>query len=103
MSEEFDRCVSGRRLIKMAVEPAMVDKELNEAGFDLTSAKDSMEKNNWKWATVQSYYSMFHTAKALVLSKGYREKSHYCLLVALRELFRNKDLLERRSVQVSRA
>ena len=30
---------------------------------------------------------MFHSAKALVLKKGYREKSHYCLLVALRELY----------------
>lgn len=30
---------------------------------------------------------MFHAVKALVLQKGYREKSHYCLLVALRELY----------------
>lgn len=30
---------------------------------------------------------MFHAIKALVLQKGYREKSHYCLLVALRELY----------------
>jgi uncharacterized protein (UPF0332 family) len=30
---------------------------------------------------------MFHTARALVYSGGYREKSHYCLSVALRALF----------------
>lgn len=30
---------------------------------------------------------MFHTARALVYSQGYREKSHYCLVVALRALF----------------
>ncbi len=30
---------------------------------------------------------MFHAARALVYSKGFREKSHYALLVALRELF----------------
>jgi uncharacterized protein (UPF0332 family) len=30
---------------------------------------------------------MFHSAKALVLSKGYREKSHLCLSIALKTLF----------------
>jgi uncharacterized protein (UPF0332 family) len=33
---------------------------------------------------------MFHAARALVYSKGVREKSHYALLVALRELFGNQ-------------
>jgi len=30
---------------------------------------------------------MFHATRALIYSKGYREKSHYCLAVALRALF----------------
>ena len=30
---------------------------------------------------------MFHCIKALVLKKGYRKKSHYCLLVAFKELY----------------
>lgn len=30
---------------------------------------------------------MFHSVRALVYSKGYREKSHYYLLVALNSLF----------------
>ena len=30
---------------------------------------------------------MFHCIKALVLKKGYREKSHCCLLVAFKELY----------------
>ena len=35
----------------------------------------------------KAYYSMFHAARALIYSQGYREKSHYCLAVALRALF----------------
>lgn len=42
---------------------------------------------NFKWATIQGYYSIFHSARALLYSKGYREKSHYALLVAIKELF----------------
>ncbi len=30
---------------------------------------------------------MFHAARALIYSQGYREKSHYCLSIALRALF----------------
>ena len=37
---------------------------------------------------------MFHAARALLYSKGYREKSHFCLRMALKNLFVNKNLLE---------
>jgi uncharacterized protein (UPF0332 family) len=29
-----------------------------------------MKDEDYKWASVQAYYSMFHAAKALVLKKG---------------------------------
>ena len=37
---------------------------------------------------------MFHAARALLYSRGYREKSHYCLSVAIRHLFVGKGLLK---------
>lgn len=30
---------------------------------------------------------MFHSVRALLFKKGYREKSHYALLLAIRELY----------------
>jgi uncharacterized protein (UPF0332 family) len=30
---------------------------------------------------------MFHSARALLYSRGYREKGHYCLYLALKEFF----------------
>jgi uncharacterized protein (UPF0332 family) len=36
---------------------------------------------------------LFHSARALLFSKEFREKSHYCLYAALKELFvKNKEL-----------
>lgn len=67
-------------------EPDIIEKELEAAESDLKSAEASVSVGNFKWATVQAYYSMFHTAKALVLHRGYREKSHQCLSIALRAL-----------------
>lgn len=46
-----------------------------------------MSRNKFKWATIQAYYSMFHAARALLYSAGYREKSHPALLTALNEIF----------------
>ena len=76
-----------RRLIKIKASRDMIQKELKGAEYDLASAQDSLQDKDYKWSSVQSYYSMFHAAKALVLKKGYREKSHYCLLIALKELY----------------
>jgi len=36
---------------------------------------------------------MYHSARALVFFKGFRERSHYCLVVALQELFVDKGTL----------
>ena len=94
MSVELERCLTGRKLVQIEVDGVLIGKEVAAAEFDFTTATESLRNENYKWATVQSYYSMFHTAKALVLSRGYREKGHYCLFVALRELFGEKNLLE---------
>ena len=83
---DFERCLKDGRIARVRIDRAMVSKELEIAALDLDAARDSLASGNAKWASTQSYYSMFHSAKALVLSKGYREKNHWCLLVGLREL-----------------
>jgi uncharacterized protein (UPF0332 family) len=57
----------------------MVHKEIEAAQTDLQDAQDSLQQNKFKWATIQSYYSMFHSTRALLFEKGYREKSHFAL------------------------
>ncbi len=94
MDERFERCVREGKLVKIGLQPDMVKKELVVSKSDLKSAEDSISTGNFKWATVQAYYSMFHTAKAIVLSSGYREKSHLCLSIALRALFIDSGTLE---------
>ncbi len=36
---------------------------------------------------MQGYHAMFHAARALLFSVGYRETSHYCLAVAIEALY----------------
>ncbi len=94
MDSRFRECLDEGRLVKIGVQQDLVKKELDAAEFDIASAEKSLKGDNPKWATVQGYYAMFHTAKALVYNKGYREKGHFCLSIALKELFVNGNLIE---------
>lgn len=87
MSKEFDECLKKRKITEFERAKELVLKELACAASDLKSAKDSFDEEDYKWATIQAYYSMFHSARALIYSKGYRERSHYCLNIAIRALF----------------
>jgi len=53
----------------------------------------SLENEDHKWATIQSYYSLFHSARALLYAQNYREKSHYCLIVAIKALYVEEKIL----------
>jgi len=65
----------------------MIRKEIDAAKADLRDAQDSLQENKFKWATIQSYFSMFHSVRALLFNKGYREKSHYALFLAIKSLY----------------
>ena len=42
---------------------------------------------------------MFHAARALIYSQGYREKSHYCLAIALRALLVDEGTMDSKLVR----
>ncbi len=96
MSYEFEKMLEERRIIKGKITKEMTAKELKSAEYDLNKAKLSSEEGDFKWAIVQAYYAMFHGIRALVYSKGYREKSHYALKIAFKELFVDAGMLERK-------
>ncbi len=40
-------------------------------------------------AEIASYNAIFHSARALLFNKGYTERSHFCVILALKELYKN--------------
>ena len=92
-SLEFQKCLENNKIKPFPKGKTLVSKELEIAGDDWKIAKESLNKKNYKWSIIQSYYSMFHAARALLYNQGYREKSHYCLVVGIRKLYVNKNLL----------
>ena len=84
---EFQDCLKRGKIKEFSRGKSLVSKELIAAKSDLNIAKSTLKVKGYKWATIQSYYSMFHSARALLYSKDFREKSHYCLIRALKALF----------------
>jgi len=84
---EFEDCLKRGRIVAYQLAKKLVTKELEVAEKDLMAAQKSIEQKDYKWATIQAYYAMFHAARTLLYHKGYREKSHYCLMLALKAFY----------------
>lgn len=87
MNLEFEGCLKRGKIKEFSQGKALVVKELKTAEDDLEEAKQNFADKKYKWSTIQAYYSMFHSARALLYNKNYREKSHHCLIIALRVLY----------------
>jgi len=94
MKITFKDCLNRKRIFKFPQAKKLAKLEVEDAEADLKSAQEELSKSGFKWATIKGYYSMFHSARALLYSKGYRERGHYCLYLAMRELFVKEGTLE---------
>ena len=87
MSFEYDECLKRRKIKPFSRGSSLVQKELETGSSDLERARKTRKEGDYKWATVQIYYSMFHTARALLYAQNLREHSHYCLIAAIKTLY----------------
>lgn len=94
MSDEFKKCLENKKIIKFAGAKKKVRIEIKAAKEDLNDAKTFFKNKRFKFATIAGYYSLFHSARVLLYSQGYRERSHCCLKIAIKELFVREKLLE---------
>jgi uncharacterized protein (UPF0332 family) len=99
MSLEFRKCLNKQKIRKFSRGKALSRKELRTAEADFKRAKATLAAKDYKWVTIQAYYSMFHSARALLYSRNFRERSHQCLIIAIRELFVGEKLLDYRLVE----
>ena len=75
------------KIKKVRFSEEMYKKELRVGERDLESAKESFENENYKWATIQAYYAIFHAVRSLAYKEGYREESHTALKNLFKELY----------------
>jgi len=87
MNLDYEECLRKRKIRPFSRGKSLTRKEIESAASDLEIAEKTYLDGNYKWAAVQLYYSMFHSARALLFSRNLREHSHFCLVAAVRTLF----------------
>lgn len=100
MNQAFRECLKNRKIISFPRAKGLIKKEVAAAEEDLIEAKDRFQNSRYKYATINSYYAIFHAARALLYSRGYRERSHHCLSIALEALFVERGLMENRFTRI---
>ena len=85
--DKLEECLKEKKLKKVPIDKRIAEKEWTKAERCTRSAETALANKDWEWLSTQSYYSCFHASKAMVLLKGFQEKSHYCLAIALDALY----------------
>jgi len=88
----FEDCLKNHKIVFFTRAKKLVGKELSASQKDLDEARDRLAHGKFKYATINSYYAIFHAARALLYFLGYRERSHTCLATALEALFADQCL-----------
>ncbi len=84
---DFRECEEKGLVRKSADAREWAAKELENAGMFLEQSEKVLNAKAYESAEIIAYSSLFHSARALLFSRGYVEKSHYCLLIAIMSLY----------------
>jgi uncharacterized protein (UPF0332 family) len=85
----FSECLKKGLITKDHEAPVRVRVSLEVSERFLEQAKGNLQMKYYVACELLAYNSAFHAARALLFSKGFREKSHACLIIALGDLFKN--------------
>lgn len=94
MNRDYKDCIDKKKLYRSEAARSLAGKEFKSATDDLADAEMSLSRKRFKWATIQAYYAMFHAARALLYFRGYRERSHFCVVAGIGHLFGETKLID---------
>ena len=85
----FEECLRRNLIRKDENAIERVEKSLEISNRFLESARKNLEIEEYEMAEIAAYNAIFHAARALLFRKGYVERSHICLIIALKHLYRD--------------
>ena len=85
-----DECFKKRMLRKTQPDIKKAKRSIEIAENKLETAKKSFKKELYGPTIIYGYTSMFHSSRALLYKDGVQEKSHICLVLHMREKYKDK-------------
>ncbi len=89
----LEDCVKQNLIKKNNAQKNMELVSLKKAKNFLTAIQVNLDARLFDVAVISGYNSIFCCNKALLYSKDFSERSHNCLVIAIRELFTNEKQL----------
>jgi uncharacterized protein (UPF0332 family) len=86
----YNECFEKGLLRKAHVPKEEIEHQLKIAEDYLKKAEVIFEKEIYDISFLTVYISLFHSARGLLYSKGYKERSHFCLFEFVRFEFKNE-------------
>lgn len=84
---DYSDCLNEGKIKINPITKNWVNKELKSAEQFLNEAEGIFKTNYFNSCEIIAYSSMFHSVRALLYSKGFSEKGHYCLFQYVFHLF----------------
>lgn len=89
---DIEDCIEQGFLKQIKPAKDLIEKELNEAGYDFEKAEAAFEEEDFKWCIVKAYYAIFHASRAVLFKLGLRENRHFAIGIVLEDLNKNGKL-----------
>lgn len=91
----FNDCLEKQLIKQYKDSKYWVAKEIANAEKFLEQANKIHNADTLEICEIAAYNSIFHSTRSLLYLKGYKERSHYCLFLAVYSLYSSdSDLLE---------
>lgn len=92
----FEDCVEKGMIKRSSDAPQRIKQSVSLGDKFLKSAQKNFEIFEYVVCELIAYTALFHYARALLFRKGYIERSHACLFIALKKFYpKEKELIEK--------
>jgi len=91
----YKDCFTKGLLRKGSVTEEETKAQIDIANAYINKAEKILESEVFDMSFLASYISIFHSARGLLYSKGYKERSHFCLFEFVKQEFENDPEIKR--------
>jgi uncharacterized protein (UPF0332 family) len=85
----YEDCFKKGLLRRGSVSKEETEGQIKIAESYISKAEKIMDKEVFDMSFLAAYISIFHSARALLYSKGHKERSHFCLFEFVRNEFKD--------------
>lgn len=97
---KLDECINGGLLRKMPPSRETALRIMNKVDTLLKEAKSSLNADAPNGTLLTAYDTMLLSAKALLIKDGFRERSHYCVIVYIQETYVQKNKIAKKTIEL---